>query len=281
MAYVRRRIRRRFPPERRFPSEPTALRYVGRAESKDFVNWTSPEVVVIGPDEFDPLEADYYGAGAFRYGDNAYFMMTPFFDHATDQVHLRLATSRENVTWRLAGDRKPFLPNGEPGSWDSMQTYPFVPAVIKDDQIHIYYLGLDAGHYGGKSIGEYRSSAGVGLATLPLDGFVSLQAGYLPGVVTTWPLKFSGSSLFLNAVATDVNEETWPDHGIDVEILDEEGYAIPEFSRHDCDTIKDAGTDLIVSWNGNSNLSLLVGKPVKLRFYLQFARLYSIQFRAP
>ena len=143
----------------------------------------------------------------------------------------------------------------------------------------IYYLGMDAGHYGGKSTGEYRANAGVGLATLPLDGFVSLQAGYLPGIVTTWPLKFSGHSLFLNAGAAEVNEETWPDHGIDVEILDEEGYAIPEFSRHDCDTLRETGTYLQVFWNGNSDLSLLLGKPVKLRFYLQFAGLYSIQFR--
>ena len=279
VAYVRRRIRRRFPKDKRFPSEPTALRYVGRAESEDFVHWTSPEVVVLGPDGQDPPEADYYGAGAFRYSDNAYFMMTPYFDHATDQVHLRLATSRENVTWRLAGNRTPFLPNGNPGSWDSMQIYSLVPAIVKDDLIHIYYLGLDAGHYGGVSKEEYRANAGIGLATLPLDGFISLQAGYLPGVVTTWPLRFLGSSLFLNAELVEVNEDTWPDHGIDVEVLDEEGYAIPEFSRHDCDTIRETGTDLPVQWNGKSDLSLLVGKPVKLRFYIQFARLYSMQFR--
>ncbi|MBU7004351.1 MAG: hypothetical protein HXS50_02205, partial [Theionarchaea archaeon] len=279
VAYVRRRIRRRFPKEKRFPEEPTALRYVGRAESKDFVNWTSPEVVVLGPDEFDPPEADYYGAGAFRYCDNGYFMMTPFFDHATDQVHLRLGISRENVTWRVSGNRAPFLPTGEPGSWDSMQIYPLIPAVVGEDQIYIYYIGLDAGHYGGKSSGEYRANAGIGLATLPLDGFISLQTGYLPGIVTTWPLKTSGSFLYLSAETTQVNEETWPDHGIDVEILDEEGYAIPEFSRHDCDTITESGTDLQVSWNGKADLSLVAGKPIKLRFYLQFAKLYGMQFK--
>lgn len=279
VAYVRRRIRRRLPPEKRFPSEPTALRYVGRAESADFVNWTSPEVIVLGPDDEDPPESDYYGPGAFKYGDHAYFMMTPFFDHATDQVHLRLASSRENMTWRIVGGRRPFVPNGPPGSWDSMQIYPLVPAVVREDTVYVYYHGLEAGHYGGKSQGEYRSNGGFGLATLPLDGFISLQAGYLPGIITTWPLKFSGRSLFLNAEITEVDESQWPEHGIAVEILDEDGYAIPEFTRHDCDTLTQGGTDAPVAWNGKPDLSLLMGKMVKLRFYMQFAKLYSFQFR--
>ena len=278
VAYVRRRIRRRLPPEKRFPSEPTVRRYVGRTESKDFVNWTSPEVIVLGPDDRDPLESDYYGSGAFKYGDHAYFMMTPFFDHVTDQVHLRLASSRENLTWRLVGNAMPFMPNGDPQSWDSMQIYPLVPVIVHGDTIYIYYLGLDSGHYGAKTSDGYRARGGIGLAMLPLDGFVSLQAGYLPGVVTTWPLKFSGSSLFLNMEATDVDVSTWGDPGISVELLDEDGYVIPEFSRQDCDTIREGGTEQLVTWNGKSDLSLFVGKPMKLRFYFQFARLYSFQF---
>jgi hypothetical protein len=279
VAYVRRRIRHRFPPEERFPSEPTPLRYVGRAESTDFISWTSPEVVVLGPDERDPPESDYYGPGAFRYGPHAYFMMTPFFDHATDQVHLRLASSRDNVTWRVVGDRKAFLPNGDPGSWDSMQVYPVVPAVAWADTLNVFYIGLDQGHYGAISGEGYRANRGIGLATLPVDGFVSLQAGYLPGVLTTWPLKFSGSSLFLGMEATEVDEPTWPEHGIRVELLDEDGYVVPEFSRHESDGLLGSGQDEVATWNGKADVSLLSGRPVKLRFYMQFARLYSFQFR--
>jgi hypothetical protein len=281
VAYVRRRARRRFPREkRRFPSEPTALRSVGRAESKDFVHWTSPEVIVLGPGEGDPPESDYYGSGAFRYCDHAYLMMTPFFDHATDQVHLRLASSRDDVTWRLVCGRRPFIPTGDPQAWDSMQIYPLVPAVAHGDEVYIYYHGLDEGHYARRAASdEYRPNDGFGLATLPLDGFVSLQAGYLPGVVTTWPLEFSARFLFLNMEATPVDESVWgTDHGIAVEVLDEEGYPVPEFSRHDCDTLTEGGTRQQVTWNGRGDLSLLIGKAVKLRFYLQFAGLYSFQF---
>ena len=42
VAYVRRRVKQKLPPQDRSPSEPTARRYVGRAESTDFVKWTTP-----------------------------------------------------------------------------------------------------------------------------------------------------------------------------------------------------------------------------------------------
>jgi len=58
VAYVRRRAKQKLPPQDRSPSEPTARRYVGTAESTDFVNWTSPQSIALGPDERDPLESD-------------------------------------------------------------------------------------------------------------------------------------------------------------------------------------------------------------------------------
>jgi hypothetical protein len=35
----------------------------------------------------------------------------------------------------------------------------------------------------------------------------------------------------------------------------------------------------MVSWHGNSDVSKLAGKPVKLRFYFKNAKLFSFQFR--
>jgi hypothetical protein len=281
VAYVRRWLRRCLPLEKRrqFPAEPKGLRCVGRCESEDFVNWSSPDAIVLSPDERDPPQSDYYGPGAFKYASHAYFMMTPFFDHATDRVHIRLATSRDDLSWRLAADRQAFIPNGDPQAWDSGQIYPLVPPVVNDDTIHIYYHGLDAGHWGALASDGYRANGGFGLATLPLDGFISLEAAHLMGVVTTWPMKFSGRALYLNMEADPIDESYWgPDHGIAVEVLDEDGYAVPEFSRHDCDRLTESGFRQGVSWNGRDDLALLAGKPVKLRFYMRFARLYSFQF---
>jgi len=98
----------------------------------------NPQSIVLGPDEMDPLESDYYGSGAFKYCHHAYFMMTPFFDHATDQVCIRLASSRDNLVWRLVGDRRPFIDHCSPGEWDSMQVYPLVPAVPEGDTLYFY-----------------------------------------------------------------------------------------------------------------------------------------------
>jgi len=278
VAYVRRRVKQKAPREDRFPAEPTARRFVGRAESTDFVNWTSPNCIVLGPDDRDPLESDYYGPGVFKYCDHAYFMMTPFFDHTTDQVLIRLASSRENLVWRFVGERLPFINHGDPGQWDSMQIYPLVPAVPHGDRLYIYYLGSDIGHYAGRPRSKQKRNVAIGLATLPLDGFVSLQAGYMPGVVTTWPLRFKGNCLFLNVETHKVDEETWPESGLAVEILDEEGYVIPGHERKSCDRITESDSRQRVSWKGRWDIGSLEGTPVKLRFHLRFAKIRSFQF---
>ena len=122
-------------------------------------------------------------------------MMTPFFEHATNQVCIRLESSRDNLVWHLVGGMRPFSHYCFLVEWDSMQVYPLVRAVPKGDTLYFYYLGSDMGHYAGRPRSKQKRKVAIGVATLPLDGFVSLQAGYMPGVVTTWPLRFAGNSL--------------------------------------------------------------------------------------
>ena len=75
-----------------------------------------------------------------------------------------------------------------------------------------------------------------------------------------------------------VDEETWPGSGVAVEILDEHGYVIPGYERINCDRIRESGCRQRVSRKGKWDLAPLEGKPVKLKFYLRFAKIYSFQF---
>ena len=86
----------------------------------------------------DALESDYYGSGAFKYCHHAYFMMTPFFDHATDQVCIRLESSRDNLLWHLVGGMRPFSHYCFLVEWDSMQVYLLFRAVPKGDTLYFY-----------------------------------------------------------------------------------------------------------------------------------------------
>ena len=119
---------------------------------------------------------------------------------------------------------------------------------------------------------DIPTTSGIGVATLRLDGFVSLDAGERPagGVITTVPIQFRGSRLELNA------DSTWGE--IRVEVLDEAGEVVEGFGRMDCAPVSGDSVRHGVVWE-RGDLRALAGTTVKLRFYMSCARLYAFQFR--
>jgi hypothetical protein len=64
-----------------------------------------------------------------------------------------------------------------------------------------------------------------------------------------------------------------------VEVLDEKGKPAPGFKREMCEPMQADSVDNPIRWKGTS-LADLRGKPVRLRFYLTNARLYSYRITA-
>jgi hypothetical protein len=100
-----------------------------------------------------------------------------------------------------------------------------------------------------------------------VDGFVSASAPE-KGELITKPLVFEGSKLTLNIVGKG---------GSRVEVQDADGNAVTGFALEDCEPISGDHIDHPVTWKGGS-LAALAGKPVRLRFVLQQADLYAMQF---
>lgn len=108
--------------------------------------------------------------------------------------------------------------------------------------------------------------------TLRMDGFVSINAPMQGGEIITKPLVFKGSSLFLNFSSSAAG-------GILVEILDENGAPIPNFTLNDCEVMFGDSIERKVCWNGVQDVSRLAGQTIQLRFRLKDADLYSFQFK--
>jgi hypothetical protein len=108
--------------------------------------------------------------------------------------------------------------------------------------------------------------------TLRLDGFVSVNAPFAGGEMTTRPLRFRGRELTLNLSTSAAGS-------VRIEILDGGGEAIPGFTR--ADAVELIGDDLerVVAWKQGSDLASLAGRPIRLRFVMKDADLYSLQFR--
>ena len=125
-----------------------------------------------------------------------------------------------------------------------------------------FYVGED--HWKGpKRVRRYTSR---------IDGFVSLHAKSATGEVVTKPFIFGGNELTLNFATSAAGT-------VRVEIQGENGQPLPGFTLADCDELFGDSLDRTVTWKDKSDLSQYAGKPVRLRFVLSDADIYSMQFR--
>lgn len=108
--------------------------------------------------------------------------------------------------------------------------------------------------------------------TLRIDGFVSINAPLETGEFMTKPLKFTGKEL-------EINYSTSAAGQIRVELQDASGVAIPGCSLDDCEQIFGDHISRRVKWNSNTNLSELAGTPIRIRFEMSDADLYSLKFQ--
>ena len=171
-------------------------------------------------------------------------------------------------------DRTPAIPDSGWGSgqWDSGYVGPCSSGcVIKDERLWFFYTGLRGDACATNSPGCVAENGmhwngAIGVATLRRDGFVGMVADGR-GTVTTRPVVFSGSHLFVNADARFGE--------VSVDVLDERGVPVPGYSAADCrGAVRVDSTKRAVSWAGG-DLARFAGRPVRFRFNLRVATLYS------
>lgn len=101
-------------------------------------------------------------------------------------------------------------------------------------------------------------------------GFASISADYNGGEVLTRPLIFGGSALHLNYATSAAGF-------IRVEILDPSGMPIEGFSANDMAPLVGDKLDAPVAWKKGTDLSALIGKPVRFRFLLKDADIFALR----
>jgi len=287
-------------------------RSVSVSFSDDFLTWTPVQTILVPDDRDDEIPdhriaalrdhvqfddgpewhiAQFYGQCGFPY-EGMYLGLlwvfdisgfsprlvervggrTPSIGGEDGPIQVELTCSRDLLHWQRVGGRKLLIPVGEAGTWEAGKVVTVNRPLIVGDEIWIYYAGTQRTH--GVHSDDWRNartSGAIGLAKLRLDGWVSVYAGGEPGMLTTKPLKFAGDKLVINADAQD----GW----VGVEILGRTGQRpVPGFSLADCDRFSGDSVRNTVKWRGNSDLSPLQGRPLRLRFHLQNAKLYSFEF---
>ena len=130
------------------------------------------------------------------------------------------------------------------------------------DEISLY---LTEGYYTGESCQLRRY-------TLRVDGFVSVNAPLAGGQMVSKPITFKGKELVINYATSAAGS-------LQVEIQDAQGKPLEGFALGDCPEIFGDQLERVVAFKGGSDLGKLAGTPIRLRFVLKDADLYSIRFR--
>ena len=101
---------------------------------------------------------------------------------------------------------------------------------------------------------------------------MSVTAALSGGELLTRPLVFDGNALVLNFSSSAAGD-------VRVEVQDARGNVIEGFALSDCHEVWGDDLARTVKWGGTTDVSKLAGQPVRLRFVIRDADLYSLQFR--
>lgn len=249
------------------------IRDIMTCTSNDFINWTKPVRLNFGDAPKEHLYTNaitpYYRAPHIlmgfpkRFAEGRKKVDEDLWTGVSDGVFM---TSRDGLIWHRWLEA--FV---RPGQWrerwrqrNNMTAWGIVVTKADTqgmpDELSIYV-----------SEAYCTEKNGLRRYTLRIDGFVSVNAPYKGGEMITKPLIFDGNKLIINYATSAIGS-------VRVEIMDQDGKAIPGFSLDDCPEIYGDEIEKIVEWKGKRDLSALSGKVVRLRFVLKDADLYSIKF---
>jgi hypothetical protein len=254
---------------------------LGRTESRDFVTWSKPQLV-LAPDDEDGADVEFHGAPAFFHKGRYFALCQVKSRRARLTMDLELMTSRDGLRWERPFRKEFFLARSKPGLFDSRTLLSNSTPVVLEDEIRFYYGAANVAPLDGVK-SEPAQRSGVGMASIPLDRFAGLRpvAKSEPstpprpleniGQVTLKPLDLKGCTEI--AVNADCG-----DGSLRVELLNEEGYRVRGYSKDESVLIQGNSLCHRIAWKNHGLESLPAGRYM-LRFHLQGATLFAVSFK--
>lgn len=228
------------------------VRSIRRSTSKDFLKWTEPVEML----------ANEKGEHLYTNGTQPYFraphiyiaLPTRFQARAGAITDIAFMAARPGSDRYHRHFREAFIrPGLGSRGWGNRANY-LTLGVHQTSPTHMSMFMYGGAHY-----------------VLRLDGFISIHAGYEEGEFITKPLIFSGNQLNFNYSTSGAGR-------IRIEIQNADSKPVPGFTLADSRVIYGDDINRIAKWKDATDLSALAGKPIRLRFVMNEADLYSIRF---
>jgi hypothetical protein len=245
-----------------------ARRCIGRMESADLRRFSLPEVILEPTMQMLPNDALYTNCRTSIPGAPDHHLMFPTLWHCSnDATSILMASSHDGRVWNyLPGG--PVLETGKPGAWDGGCVFGHPNLVeLPGGDFVLPYVGYNVGHKYPRKQWAFLP----GYATWPKGRIVALEAAG-KGEFATVGIMPPGSKLMLNAT-------TSKDGSILVEVADIDRNTVPGRSFGDCKPLSGDHYNTQIVWKGGSDLGVAPNKPVILRFKMNMASLFWLQFK--
>ena len=259
------------------------IRRICRSTSSDFVSWSAPQLMEYRHfGEAAPIEHlytnqthPYFRAPHIYVSVAARFMpgrqvlsdqqaaelnVNPrYFKDTSDAI---LMTSRGGATYERTFLSSFVRPGIGARNWVSRTNYPALNVVPTGPTEMSLYLNQDYA----------QPTSHLRRYSLRVDGFSSVRAEYAGGELLTKPLTFSGQRLSVNFATSAAGS-------LRVELQSVNGEPLENFRLEDCSEQIGNEIERIVRWKAGNDVSKWAGQPVRIRFVLKDADLYSFQFK--
>jgi hypothetical protein len=243
-------------------------RSIGRMVSKDFREFgLSEKVIVPMPGDMSATEVFYLNTYTTIPGapDN-HLMLPTIWDTRDDTTSIGLWSSADGILWGKVPGPRLFETSafGEP---DGGAIFGF-PALIErtDGSFALAYEGHNLPHKYPRAL---RKITG-GFVVWPKGRIVAVEAKEI-GEFTTVGVMPPGRKLRINALTKRAG-------GIRVEIATLLDEPLPGRTFDDCDVVQGDQFWKPVTWNGTGDLGFKDGQPIIIRFKMERAKLFGIQF---
>lgn len=226
-------------------------RGIARTTSKDFIHWTpfvEMEANLPGEHLYTPCTQPYYRA------PHIYIALpTRFMDKRGAATDILMMSTRGGSGFDREFTQSFIRPGIGPEGWANRANY----AAIGIHQTGPAEMSLFL--TGGRR------------CAMRIDGFVSVNAPLAGGELITKPLKFTGQAL-------EINYSTSAAGQVLLELRDANGEPISGFTLEDCEPIYGDHINRVVKWKNGTDVTVLNGKAVQLRFQMSDADIFSVKF---
>ncbi|HRJ70745.1 MAG TPA: hypothetical protein PLS03_00890 [Terrimicrobiaceae bacterium] len=264
---------------------------MGRSESKDFLHWSEPELLLTTNDN-DPPYIEFHTSPVFILHD-MYLCINQLWHRKEGSIGTEFMSSRDGEVWDRTFANQPMIAHGKGKVFDAGSLFTNANPITVGDEVWFYYAahrGIVAStpDPGTKPQPDFRS--GIGMAKTKRDRFIGIlpdpgavmrisgppKAGTEPaapaepntiGQVTLRPLDLTGvRELTVNADAAK--------GAVRVEILSEDGYRLKGFTKEDAVPLSGNELTMKAAWKAKNLGDLPSGKYL-VRFHLDNAELFA------